>query len=79
MLSFKHIRIDTGSRRVWVDDRLIELTTTEFDLIKHLAEHRGLVLSREQLLEDVWGHEYFGEFRIVDVHIGHIRQKIREE
>ncbi len=79
VLVFEHIRIDTGRRLVWVDDRQIELTSTEFDLIKSLAEHRGLVLSREQLLEDVWGHEYYGELRVVDVHIGHIRQKIGEE
>ena len=79
VLVFEHIRIDTGRRQVWVDDRLIDLTTTEFDLMKSLAENRGLVLSREQLLEDVWGHEYFGELRVVDVHIGHIRQKIGEE
>ena len=79
VLVFDHIRIDTGRRQVWVDDRLIELTTTEFDLMKSLAEHRGMVLSREQLLEDVWGHEYYGELRVVDVHIGHIRQKIGEE
>jgi two-component system alkaline phosphatase synthesis response regulator PhoP len=79
VLVFKHIRIDTGRRKVWVGDQLIELTTTEFDLMKSLAEHRGLVLSREQLLENVWGHEYFGELRVVDVHIGHIRQKIGDE
>jgi two-component system alkaline phosphatase synthesis response regulator PhoP len=79
VLVFDHIRIDTGRRQVWVDDRLIELTTTEFDLMKSLAEHRGMVLSREQLLEDVWGYEYYGELRVVDVHIGHIRQKIGEE
>jgi two-component system alkaline phosphatase synthesis response regulator PhoP len=79
MFIFEHIRIDTGSRQVWVDDQLIELTTTEFDLMKSLAEHRGLVLSREQLLENVWGHEYFGELRVVDVHVGHIRQKIGED
>lgn len=79
VLVFDHIRIDIGRRQVWVDDRQIELTSTEFDLMKSLAEHRGLVLSREQLLEDVWGHEYYGELRVVDVHIGHIRQKIGEE
>jgi two-component system alkaline phosphatase synthesis response regulator PhoP len=79
MLISKHIRVDIGGRQVWVDDNLIELTTTEFDLLKSLAKHRGLVLSREQLLEDVWGHEYFGELRVVDVHVGHIRQKIGEE
>ena len=79
VLVFQHIRIDTGRRQVWVDDRQIELTSTEFDLMQSLAEHRGMVLSREQLLEDVWGHEYYGELRVVDVHIGHIRQKIGEE
>ena len=79
VLVFEHIRIDTGRRQIWVDDRQIELTSTEFDLMKSLAEHRGMVLSREQLLEDVWGHEYYGELRVVDVHIGHIRQKIGEE
>ena len=79
VLNFKHVRIDTGSRQVWVDDRPVELTSTEFDLLKTLAEHRGLVLSREQLLEQVWGHDYFGEVRVVDVHLGHIRQKLGDE
>jgi DNA-binding response OmpR family regulator len=43
-----------------------------------LAEHRGRVLSREQLLERVWGHDFFGEERVVDVHLGHIRKKIED-
>jgi two-component system alkaline phosphatase synthesis response regulator PhoP len=75
-LAFRHVRIDTGSRQVWVDDELVELTPTEFDLLRILAEHRGLVLSREQLLQQVWGHDFYGEERVVDVHIGHIRQKL---
>jgi len=75
-LAFRHVRIDTGSRQVWVDDELVELTQTEFDLLKTLAEHRGLVLSREQLLQQVWGYDFYGEERVVDVHIGHIRQKL---
>jgi two-component system alkaline phosphatase synthesis response regulator PhoP len=79
VLNFRHVRIDTGSRQVWVDDRPVELTSTEFDLLKTLAEHHGLVLSREQLLEQVWGHDYFGEIRVVDVHLGHIRQKLGDE
>ena len=76
VLAFEHIRIDIGARQVWLDGTTIELTATEFDLLKTLAEHRGMVLSRERLLEKVWGHDYFGEIRVVDVHIGHIRQKI---
>ncbi len=76
VLSFKHIRIDTGARTVLVDENPIELTAIEFDLLKALAENRGRVLTREQLLEKVWGGEYFGEMRVVDVHLGHIRQKL---
>jgi two-component system alkaline phosphatase synthesis response regulator PhoP len=69
ILSFKHIRIDTGARTVQVDENLVEFTAIEFDLLKALAENRGRVLSREQLLEKVWGSEYFGEMRVVDVHL----------
>jgi len=75
-LAFRHIRLDTGRRQVWVDDEPVELTSTEFDLLKTLVEHRGLVLSREQLLQQVWGYDFYGEERVVDVHIGHIRQKL---
>lgn len=76
VLSFKNIRVDVGARTVTVNENPIELTAIEFDLLKVLAENRGRVLSREQLLEKVWGGEYFGEMRVVDVHLGHIRQKL---
>jgi two-component system alkaline phosphatase synthesis response regulator PhoP len=76
VLSFQHVRIDAGARQVTVDDHPIELTAIEFDLLKALAENRGRVLTREQLLEKVWGGEYFGEMRVVDVHLGHVRQKL---
>ncbi len=78
-LTFRHVRIDTASRQVWVDDRPVELTETEFELLSTLAEHRGMVLSREQLLEKVWGTNYYGDIRVVDVHLGHIRQKLGDE
>jgi two-component system alkaline phosphatase synthesis response regulator PhoP len=76
MMRFQHLRIDPASRRVWLDEREVELTSTEFDLLKTLAAHRGMVLSREQLLEQVWGQDFFGEIRVVDVHLGHVRQKL---
>ena len=76
VLSFKHVHIDTGAHTVHVNDELIELTSIEFELLHALAEHHGRVLSREQLLEKVWGGEYFGEMRVVDVHLGHVRQKL---
>jgi len=78
LMRFQHLRIDSAGRRVWVDEREIELTSTEFDLLKTLAAHRGMVLSREQLLEQVWGQDFFGEIRVVDVHLGHVRQKLGE-
>ncbi|MBI4771908.1 MAG: response regulator transcription factor [Chloroflexi bacterium] len=76
VLTFAHLRIDTGARQVWLDDQPVELTTIEFDLLRTLAEHQRMVLTREQLLEKVWGYDYYGEVRVVDVHIGHIRQKL---
>ncbi|HET9906208.1 MAG TPA: response regulator transcription factor [Anaerolineales bacterium] len=76
VLSFKHIHIDTGARTVHMGENPIELTAIEFDLLKALAENLGRVLTREQLLEIVWGGEYFGEIRVVDVHLGHVRQKL---
>jgi two-component system alkaline phosphatase synthesis response regulator PhoP len=78
ILAFQRIRVDTAGRRAWADDRLLDLTAMEFDLLRTLAEHRGLVLTREQLLEKVWGTIVFGNLRVVDVHIGHLRQKMGE-
>jgi two-component system alkaline phosphatase synthesis response regulator PhoP len=79
ILAFRHVRIDIGRRQVWVDGEPVEFTAVEFDLLKTLAEHRGLVLSREQLLEKVWGYDFYGEERVVDVHVGHIRQKLGDD
>lgn len=76
VLSFRRTRIDTAARQVTVDEHPVELTAIEFDLLRSLAENRGRVLTREQLLEKIWGREYYGELRVVDVHLGHIRQKL---
>ncbi len=76
ILAYKHIRIDVAARQVTVDDNPIDLTAIEFDLLKILAENRGRVLTREQLLEKVWGGSYYGEMRVVDVHLGHVRKKL---
>jgi two-component system alkaline phosphatase synthesis response regulator PhoP len=78
-LAFRHLRIDFDAHRVWKDDREIELTPIEFELLYALARHRGLVLSREQLLEQVWDYAYYGDERVVDVHIGRIRKKIEDD
>jgi two-component system alkaline phosphatase synthesis response regulator PhoP len=76
VLAFEHLRIDPASRRVWLDEEIVDLTPTEFDLLEALAQHHGRVLSREQLLQQVWGYDFYGEERVVDVHVGHIRQKL---
>jgi two-component system alkaline phosphatase synthesis response regulator PhoP len=76
ILAFRHVRLDMGRRQVWVNDDLVELTSTQFDLLQTLAEHHRRVLSRDQLLQQVWGHDFYGEERVVDVHIGQIRQKL---
>ncbi len=77
-LAFRHLRIEVGARRVYVDEQPVELTALEFDILRVLAENRGRVLTRQQILEKVWGGDYFGETRVVDVHLGHIRRKIGE-
>jgi two-component system alkaline phosphatase synthesis response regulator PhoP len=79
VLVFEHIRIDSQRHEVWRDGELIEMTALELKLLKTLATYAGMVLSREQLLEKVWGYDYYGEDRVVDVHIGHIRQKLEYE
>lgn len=79
MLNFTHLRIDLGERRVWMGESLVELTAIEFDLLVALAQHHRMVLSREQLLEKAWGYDFFGDTRVVDVHIGHIRQKLGDD
>jgi two-component system alkaline phosphatase synthesis response regulator PhoP len=76
VLAFRHVRLDMGARTVSVDDRPVDLTAIEFDLLWALAENRGRVLTRELLLEKVWGGTYYGEMRVVDVHLGHVRQKL---
>lgn len=75
-LVFRHIRIDPMRHEVWRDQVRIDLTALEFKLLKTLAHYAGIVLSREQLIEQVWGHDFFGDERIIDVHIGRIRQKL---
>jgi two-component system alkaline phosphatase synthesis response regulator PhoP len=78
-LAFRHLRMDRGARQVWIDDEEVELTAIEFDVLSVLAENPGIVLSREKILEKVWGYDYYGELRVVDVHVGHIRQKLGDE
>ena len=77
--NFEHIKIDTSGRKVWIEGAEVELTTIEFNILKTFAEYRGMVLTREQLLRNVWGYEYFDDLKVVDVHIGNLRKKLGEK
>ncbi|MDY6875084.1 MAG: response regulator transcription factor [Chloroflexota bacterium] len=68
--------IDPSRHEVAVAGQPVGLRPKEFDLLLTLAEHRGIVLSREQLLNLVWGYDFYGETRTVDVHIAHLRKKL---
>jgi DNA-binding response OmpR family regulator len=75
----EHIVVDTGRREVQVRGRAVALATREFDLMQHLAERRGLALSRRQLLDGVWGADWVGDDRTVDVHVRQLRKKIGDD
>ena len=70
--------IDAGRREVRVGDEEIQLAPKEFDLLWELLDHRGLVLTRDQLLERVWGYTFAGDTRTVDVHVRQLRRKLGE-
>lgn len=74
-----NIVIDQGRHEVKVNGVPIELTYKEYELLSFLAKHRGRVYSRDELLDKVWGIDYVGETRTVDVHIRHLRQKIGQD
>lgn len=77
LLDIDGYEIDDGKRTVTTpSDEVVEPTVKEFDLLWFLAENAGLAMSRGQILEGVWGYEYFGETRTVDVHIRQLRKKI---
>lgn len=73
------IRIDFGKHEVCVNGKPVELTLKEYDLLALLVSHPGIVFTREQLLNEIWGTEYDGETRTIDVHVRTLRQKLNEE
>ena len=72
------LAVDAGRREVHVGDQEIQLAPKEFDLLWELLDHRGLVLTRDQLLERVWGYTFAGDTRTVDVHVRQLRRKLGE-
>ena len=72
------LRIEIGPREVYIGDDPIQLTPKEFDLLTALVENRGIVLTREKLLERVWGFTFLGDSRTIDVHVRQLRRKLGE-
>jgi DNA-binding response OmpR family regulator len=78
-LRFADLVLDLSSRRALRQDRVIELTMKEFELLKYLMEHPRDVLTREQILENVWGYDFMGESNVIEVYIRYLRLKIENE
>mgnify|MGYP000468393854 CR=1 FL=1 len=76
VLVIGRLKIDFASYQVWLADASVPLTPKEFDLLKLLVTNQGRAFSRDELLERVWGYEYYGDTRTVDVHIRHLRSKL---
>jgi DNA-binding response OmpR family regulator len=78
VLRLGDLTLDRQRREARIGEREITLRTKEFDLLAALLENAGIVLTREQLLDRVWGYDFYGETRTVDVHVQHVRAKIAE-
>ncbi|MFM1654886.1 response regulator transcription factor [Brevibacillus sp. B_LB10_24] len=76
MLSFDQLLIDIDKREVVVSGEKVNFRPKEFDLLVHMAKSPGTVFSREQLLEQIWGYDYFGDVRTIDVHVKKVRQRL---
>jgi DNA-binding response OmpR family regulator len=76
VLEHGDLRVDAGRREVTVLGEEVQLAPKEFDLLWDLLDHRGLVLTRDQLLERVWGYTFAGDTRTVDVHVRQLRRKL---
>lgn len=79
LLTYDVLKVDCDSRRAYIDEKEVNLTAKEFDLLELLMVHPNKVYSREELLNTVWGYDYPGDVRTVDVHIRRLREKIESK
>jgi DNA-binding response OmpR family regulator len=79
VLTFNNLNINLTRREVLLDDQVLALKPQEYDLLLFFAQHKGQMLSREFILERVWGWDYVGDSRTVDVHVRWLRQKIEQD
>jgi len=77
-LVFEHLTIDPDSHEATTEDGRLDLTATEFQVLWRLTSNAGRVLTREQLIEQVWGPEFYGNDRVVDVYVGQVRRKLQD-
>ena len=78
-LKFDGLRINQETYEVYLDDKKVEMPPKEFELLYFLAKNTNKVYTRDQLLDEIWGYEFFGDSRTVDVHIKRIREKVERE
>ena len=76
IIKIRNVELQIESRRVFIDEREVNLTAKEFDILQLLMENQGRVYSRDNLLKEIWGSEYPGDARTVDVHVRRLREKI---
>lgn len=76
VIEYKNVRIDLNKHSVEVDKKFVELTLKEFEILKYLLENINIVITREQLIYKIWGYDFEGESRTVDVHINTLRKKL---
>jgi DNA-binding response OmpR family regulator len=77
-LTFDGLVINIPAREVTVDGEVVELTPKEYELLFYLAQNKGIALSRDKLLQDIWGYDYFGDDRTIDTHIKNLRNNLGE-
>lgn len=77
-MEFEGLKIDLDGRVVFVDDEMIDLTPKEYDLLVYMVKNKNIALSRDKLLNQVWGYDFYGEDRTVDTHIKMLRNSIKE-
>jgi DNA-binding response OmpR family regulator len=77
-ISLGNVQLDEKRREVRIDDELVQLRSKEFDLLHFLLRNPGLALSREQLLDKVWGYDFYGDTRTVDAHVASLRKRLKK-
>lgn len=79
MIEVQNVRLDPASRRTWVDDTEVIFSRKEFDLLRALITRAGEVVTRDELMRDVWGTTFWTSSKTIDVHLGWVRRKLGDD